>query len=279
MKTSVVICTYNRLLQLKRGLYTLMNQSVKPDEIIIVDDGSSDGTGEWVKSIESDIPINYIFLPLNHPTPRISCIPRNVGIKAAKHEIIIFTESEALHVGDTIKQILHKMVKFPNDIILASHVYIFGEKLYKDLSVGGKFLYSNESFKNPLSLMEHPYCQEVSGFFSNTKAPDSDWALSGEMKCHAGVLFGLPKQWLLDVGGFDESFEGQGFDDFDLFGRLRLYRKELNQCSDIRVIHQWHDKSFYKFDIFKAAEKNGLISHNNIQKGIYKVNEGKEWGK
>lgn len=46
----LVVVTYNRLYELKRLLNYVNKQSKKVDEIIIVNNGSTDGTGEWLKS-------------------------------------------------------------------------------------------------------------------------------------------------------------------------------------------------------------------------------------
>lgn len=47
---SVIIPTYNRLGVLQRALESVRQQSYAPHEVIVVDDGSTDGTGEWLKT-------------------------------------------------------------------------------------------------------------------------------------------------------------------------------------------------------------------------------------
>ena len=49
MHVSVIIPTYNRKHTLKRAIKSVYMQSLPPFEIIVVDDGSNDGTKEWVK--------------------------------------------------------------------------------------------------------------------------------------------------------------------------------------------------------------------------------------
>lgn len=270
MKVSIVICTYNRKEQLDRGLRTILDQDVLPDEIIIVDDGSTDGTQDLIEPIwHTKISMRYIYI--DHTEPRISCIPRNVGIKQATGDVIIFTEPEGLQVGNTIEQLLKKMEEYPDNTILASQVWTMGEKIQKNLP--------EECFRDPHKIITHEYAVLTDSHRPhNDQAPDSDWAITGEKHCNAGVLFATKKEWLLKVGGFDESFEGHGFDDFDLFNRLALIGHGVVKFSDIAVIHQWHDKSFYKYNIYDAAERNGKISEDNIHRGIYEVNKDKEWG-
>ncbi len=51
-KIAAVVVTYNRLPYLKELIVALREQSRKPDEIIVVDNGSDDGTGDWLKAQE-----------------------------------------------------------------------------------------------------------------------------------------------------------------------------------------------------------------------------------
>lgn len=266
MKISVVTCVYNRSLQAFRGLSTILRQSPLPlDEIVIIDDGSTDGFSEKIvelQNINKDININYEYIDFKEH--RISSIPRNMGWKKAHGEIIIFTEPECLHVGNTIFNLYDKYAKEPTKSHLASQVWTIQEKIYGHLN--------NDDFLHPDRILNHRYAQLTDNSnMQNTKAPNSDWAITGEKNCNAGCLFLVKKEWLQDIGGFDESFEGHGFDDFDLFNRLALYGAGIIKHDDIAVIHQWHEKK-YPYNIYEMAEKNGKISEDNIKKGVYKVN-------
>lgn len=274
MKVSIVTATFNRSPQMEYGLSTILKQTDLPEEleIIVVDDGSVDNTKEVFDKLKATaswkgIEMKYIYLP--HPEHRISSIPRNVGIKQATGEIIIFTESEILHVGNTISQLLKKLEENPIRTPVATCVYTMGERIWKDLNS----LY----FEDPQRIIEHQYAMIVSGNMQNTKAPDSDWGITGSHDCLTGCLFAVRKDDLLAVGGFDESFEGHGFDDFDLFNRLAPFGKGVLPCNDIVIIHQWHKKE-YPYNIYEASDKNGAKSAQRIAQGEIKVNVGREWG-
>ncbi|MBU1289932.1 glycosyltransferase family 2 protein [Patescibacteria group bacterium] len=103
MKLSVVIPTYNRRDTLIETLKAFSRQSYKNFEIIIVDDGSTDGTEEVVKGINLSLKIKYIFQQNKGPASA-----RNLGIKQAKNEIIFFT-------GDDI---------IPSENLLEEHINI-----------------------------------------------------------------------------------------------------------------------------------------------------------
>lgn len=277
MKVSLVTCSFNRDQQFYRGLRTVIRQDNLPKdfEIVIIDDGSQDETKRmfdelYNESIHLDQDINWVYTYLNHPEPRISCIPRNIGIKKATGDIIIFTEPEGLHVGNTISELLKKLEENPDSVILGSQVWTMGQRVYKQLD--------DWYFTNPKEILQHPYAQLTDDANrQNTKAPDSDFGITGENNCNAGVLFAVKKDWLVAIGGFDESFEGFAWDDFDLFNRLGHTGHPLLKCNDIAIIHQWHPKN-YGYDIYQAGDKNGKKSEANIKAGNYVANLGKDWG-
>ena len=82
----------------------------------------------------------------------------------------------------------------------------------------------------------------------------------------------------MDIGGFDESLEGAGFDDFNLYDRLALYGHGIKKHDDIIAIHQWHEKN-YPYNIYEAADRNGKKSQENIKEYGWTANVMREWGK
>jgi glycosyltransferase involved in cell wall biosynthesis len=84
-KISVIIPTFNRAKLLKRALSSVVNQSLKPHEIIVIDDGSSDET----RSVAKDFLVKYHYQP-NSGVSRA----RNVGVKIASAEMIAFLDSD-----------------------------------------------------------------------------------------------------------------------------------------------------------------------------------------
>ena len=72
MNVSIVIPTYNRLPILEKCLFALENQKLNTNisdyEIIVVDDGSTDGTTTWINKNKANlphvIPVSYTHLTL-----------------------------------------------------------------------------------------------------------------------------------------------------------------------------------------------------------------------
>jgi glycosyltransferase involved in cell wall biosynthesis len=99
---SVIVPTYNRKELMKKTLESLSKQEYPQNkyEIIVVDDGSTDGTKDMVLRMKekSPSPIRYL-RQKNQGAARA----RNLGIKNAKGFIIGFTDSDAIPRRDWIK--------------------------------------------------------------------------------------------------------------------------------------------------------------------------------
>ncbi|MBI4470320.1 MAG: glycosyltransferase [Acidobacteria bacterium] len=86
---SVVIPTYNRAHLLPQALESVFTQSFKDYEIIVVDDGSTDGTLDYIRSLNGDLKV------LTQPN-RGPGAARNVGISVAKGDYVAFLDSDDL---------------------------------------------------------------------------------------------------------------------------------------------------------------------------------------
>ena len=97
VNVSVIIPTYNRKNLLKRALHSVSNQTFVPQEIIVVDDGSSDGTKDWV--LERFPDVRYIY----QDNSGVSSA-RNSGIKEAIGSWIAFLDSDDEWMSNKLEQ-------------------------------------------------------------------------------------------------------------------------------------------------------------------------------
>lgn len=123
MKASVVIPTYNRRKILGKVLSALAAQDYPPQdyEIILVDDGSTDGTEEMIKNFQAPCRLVYHRIPRSGPARA-----RNEGIRLAQGEYIIFIDSDLIvpphfissHLAahTTPRDIVHGPVIHTNDL-------------------------------------------------------------------------------------------------------------------------------------------------------------------
>ena len=100
MNVSVVIPTYNRKSILQKCLNALEKQTltncISNYEIVVVDDGSSDGTTTWIRKNIKSLP-HVVLYEQEHGGPALG---RNLGVMKSKYEIIIFIDSDLIVLED-----------------------------------------------------------------------------------------------------------------------------------------------------------------------------------
>ncbi|MGD9948724.1 MAG: glycosyltransferase family 2 protein [Desulfobulbus sp.] len=88
---SVILPTYNRAAFLERSIGSVLKQRLPCDELIVVDDGSTDATCDVVERIAADAPVPLYLL---HQENQGAAAARNTGIRAAKGELLAFLDSD-----------------------------------------------------------------------------------------------------------------------------------------------------------------------------------------
>jgi glycosyltransferase involved in cell wall biosynthesis len=87
LSISVVIPAYNAAATIVRAIDSVLAQTRRPDEIIVIDDGSTDGTAQRIKKYGSQV--RYIYQENAGPS-----VARNKGIEAAGSEWIAFLDAD-----------------------------------------------------------------------------------------------------------------------------------------------------------------------------------------
>jgi glycosyltransferase involved in cell wall biosynthesis len=94
---SIIIPTYNRLSMLKEAVDSVLAQDFEDMELIVVDDGSTDGTGEEMKRYGGRVKL------IQHSESRGVSAARNRGILHARGKYIAFLDSDDLWVKGKLK--------------------------------------------------------------------------------------------------------------------------------------------------------------------------------
>jgi len=143
-KVSICIPTYNRKDYLKETLESVFAQTYKNYEVVIVDDGSTDGTEQMLKDI--DHPIRYCWQKNSG-----DAAARNKMVKLAQGEFITFIDSDDLLMHDAVDRMMNVMEAEDEEVIVYSpylridqngHVYgRFKSRLYSGHIT--KYLFQN----------------------------------------------------------------------------------------------------------------------------------------
>ncbi len=108
-KISVIIPTYNRRQTLRRAVESVLNQTFRDFELIVVDDGSSDGTHEDWQSCP-----NVTYLKQSHGGVSKA---RNAGIVNSRSQFIAFLDSDDEWKPEKLARQLHFFETHPDSLI------------------------------------------------------------------------------------------------------------------------------------------------------------------
>jgi len=118
-KVSVIIPVYNVEVYLTECLHSVVNQTFQDIEIILVDDGSTDRSPEIMKAFaEKDDRIKII----TQPNRGVSTA-RNVGVRQAKGEYILFVDSDDMIMPNSVESLYNKAHKTGSDLLLGSALW------------------------------------------------------------------------------------------------------------------------------------------------------------
>lgn len=154
---SVIIPTYNRDKNIGMAIESVLGQSYREFELLIVDDGSTDNTENIVKQYK-DSRIRYIKYWPNQGAAHA----RNVGIKEAKGKYIAFHDSDDLMKNYRLKMQLNYLERNNLDFVF-SQVHEYGmNKEDRGISPLNVDIGKNK-FLNTKSLLRHwqVWCQTI----------------------------------------------------------------------------------------------------------------------
>lgn len=208
LRCSVVIPTRNRAGLLARCLGALAKQTPGPEEmeIIVVDDGSTDGTGERVQAFDEGMPFKVRVLKGFGRGPAAA---RNLGWRAAQAPIVLFTDDDCEPSTGWSQALV--------DFLEANPVYG---------GAGGKIWRLKDSvaarFTDDTGCMNHP-----------GEPNDVIYLVSANASYRRSVLE--------SVNGFNELFPCAGGEDPDLSMRVKALGVKLASVENAVILHNHPD--------------------------------------
>lgn len=133
-KVSICIPTYNREVFLKKTIESIIAQTYKDYEIVIVDDGSTDGTAEMIK--REGYPVRYFW-----QENLGDASARNKLIEVARGQYISFIDSDDLLPTDAIERMVNAFPDSREDVVVYGP-YIAIDRFENEIHRKKKKLYS-----------------------------------------------------------------------------------------------------------------------------------------
>jgi glycosyltransferase involved in cell wall biosynthesis len=197
---SVVLPTYNRAHTLPRAIGSVLSQSYRNLELIVVDDASKDDTAAVVGAI-ADPRIRYERLPKNGGASHA----RNAGMRLARGDLFAFQDSDDEWLADKLAKqvaavqsageaavtVFHTKVLYGRD---AAGVYGPQRVCCLPLVDPAKEhdfrqLIHRSNLISPQALMFSRAAFEKAGFFDEDLVNNEDWALGIELFYNSKVVF------------------------------------------------------------------------------------------
>lgn len=234
---SVIIPTFDNAKQLNQVIRSLANQTIDPTrfEVIVVDDGSTDGTESSLRELlkSNPVPFHFRYYYWERFTDKMlsfrAGLIRNVGVSFSRGKFLCFLDSDILVSPDYLADLEMKFAS--NDVIQARR-----EMLKEEASQSGK-IYSN--FQAADFYKDEPYWEDF-------KANESWSQLWHYWKYTCTYSLSLRKSLFEKVGWFATDFFCYGFEDVDLGYRLHLAgaRFHLNQNP---VYHLYPERKTFNY--------------------------------
>jgi len=139
---TILTATYNRYNTLPRLLKSLLEQSSKEFEWVLIDDGSLDGTQDFVEKLkEENLGFNLTSIRQNNAGKHAAI---NSGIAAAKKNWIFIVDSDDALVPDAVETIIASITKATDSTVGLCYrkAYFSGELLGNDLKTAEQSLVS-----------------------------------------------------------------------------------------------------------------------------------------
>jgi hypothetical protein len=173
-QVSVIIPTYNHAQFLRGAIESVLHQSFKDYEIIIIDDGSTDSTQQVVKPyLKSCL---YIY---QENKGRGGA--RNTGLKKAQGEYIAFLDADDLWLPEKLKIQINYLKAHPELAFVFSDFIVISSSGEKIRHIGGfkKDLLHliQENFIPTLTVVAKKECFEKVGFFNETLPYAEDYEM------------------------------------------------------------------------------------------------------
>ena len=232
---SLIVSTYNQPDFLAIVLKAITQQRDQDIELIIADDGSEHQTKELIEEFASSSQIPLLHVWHEDEGFRKSVV-LNKAIVAANHGYLVFIDGDCVPRRTFISD--HKNLARKNRIVGCSRV-LLDQTITQHILDNSlqPHLWSLIAF---IKLRLSGHINRISPLLSLPLGPLRNQSPNRWQKIR-GCNFGIPRETLLEIGGFDESFIGWGYEDSDLVVRA------INHGCTVRrgnyaatVLHLWH---------------------------------------
>jgi glycosyltransferase involved in cell wall biosynthesis len=238
---TVIVPTYNREQLLRHTLRSLARQRLPQDqfEVIVVDDGSTDGTPDVVDSFRERLDLRY--LRLEHEGFWVARA-RNQGIAHARGEVCVFVDSGVLMQSGSLAAHVASHRTSADPVAVCGYVYCYDVRGDDSDLINGTLDFADPDATIRMLMADGRWPDVREEFYARyTDEIDllpAPWLVYWTVNCSART------RQLRSVGMFDEAFRSWGAEDLDLGYRLHRDGARVILNRRASALHMPHRKDF-----------------------------------
>ncbi len=202
IKVSVIIPTYNRIKTLPKAIESVLSQTYNKLELIVVDDGSDDGTTNYLDTVSDE---RFVAIKGEHKGAGAA---RNTGVKNSSCNLIAFCDSDCEWHLDKLEKQMNLWKEYPESAMVYCR--------FRSIDADG-----NEKIVVPVDDIPEIEC---------SGNPLYQHLLVHNLVSTQTML--LKKDIFSEIGGFDESLPA--LEDYDLVLRIAEHY-DIRCCHEILV--------------------------------------------
>lgn len=155
IKVSVIVPIYNAEKYLERTIGSLLSQTIDNYEILLINDGSTDGSKEIIKYYEENYDKVISFSKENGGQSSA----RNYGISKAKGKYLAFIDADDYIDNSFLEKMYNKAIQNDADICFCNYYHVYEDKIEKDREYQVKDL--NNVTKKEYLLADPSPCNKI----------------------------------------------------------------------------------------------------------------------
>jgi len=238
LKVSIIVASYNQKTTLRLNLLAWNHQTYPLDliEVIVADDGSSDGTEEMINDLRDELQYRLKFYTQEDLGFRLAKV-RNEGVALSEGDVIFLVDSDTIPTPEYVWEHM-KYYHVSNEVaVVGSRHRIEGD--FNDLDVSD--IRNVESLRDLPIVKDKGVPEEVrlwrkNILFNNVAFRKQNNAWGG----FHGTLVSCRKCDYIGIGGSDESFKAYGQEDTEIAFRLLSKVRYLVSNPRARLFHIEH---------------------------------------
>jgi glycosyltransferase involved in cell wall biosynthesis len=232
VKISVVLPTLNESVMLRRTVEQFRSTLPEPSEIIVVDNGSTDGSADFLDESEfEDVVL------IREPKPLGVAGARNRGFAEARGEVVVFADAH-VDIPERWWQPMVAVLKNPEVGVVGPAIGVMGDP-------------------------DHPAAcgQRIASRSLAVRWFRRDQIEPYQVPTLGGGFMAMRRSTLLEAGAFDDGMPQWGSEDLEICLRYWLLGLEVWVAPEVIIRHYFRDTAFYEVDTI-------FVTHNLLRVAV-----------